>query len=493
MKNIFDFSLKSIRSGVDDEEIGFRLSGDKAKPVHFATGFFRGIIGEHADTDLLSRLVYVVNAKGQVKRGCEISGLMGELRLMHALDDGIEQSDVQALRVMMQKLLNADSAVFGEKGGSASYSGASVSFVTTKARYEEVGEIGAGIVKESCPELADCVVKLLRDVDDEISILFNPIKCETSPVDKDVGILPAWTVKSKRNVPWQNYVSSVRRSGMRLCQNLAGQPKLSAVRMIVHFAIFHVIRFLAKQESFHDTEAETLPLLAVYTPARHSSLVYSSRGSFLQIGQSLARFYARMYSTKMSEDGLTPRMLLNSDDAPVYDEKKTLTKADRKRSEQNNEVWRSAKTMAKSESNGESAMLHFGQAIHDMVATASDASPAKYIRGLGLRTGILYPPSAQATPYFRFSQDITSMLVYSTAVRGGNVDGDEFLSRLKDDFDVVTGAFEEDFDFCCTHLRMMRVDEDELTRNGTAFVEQLCDMGYGKVLADGIFRVTMEA
>ena len=491
MKNDFNFSLKGIRSEVDDEEIGFRLSGDKAKPVHFAAGFFRGILGEYADTDLLSRLVYVVNAKGQVKRGCEISGLMDELRSLHVVDEDIEQEDVQALRVMMQSLLSADSAVFGEKGSSVSYSAASVPFVTSKARYEEVGEVGAGIIKESCPELAECVEKLLRDGGDEISLLFNPVKCDTVPLSEDGGRLPAWTTKAKKNASWREYVSSVRRTGLCLCENIAEQPKLMAIRTIIHFAIFHLIRFLGKQEAFHVADAEVLPFLAVFSASRRSALVDSSKSSFLQIGQSMARFYASMYSKKFDDYGLSFRSLMGADKAPVYDEKKTVTKADKKKAEQNNEVWKSAKSMAKDESDPSIAMLRLGQAVHDMVATASDASPVKYIRGLGLRSGMLYPATARVTPYFRFSQDLTSMLVLSTTHKGENLSGDEFLSRLRNDFDVVTGALEGDFDFCVSHLRTMRVDEDELSKNGEAFVAQICDMGYGKVLADGIFRVVM--
>lgn len=491
MKDIFDFSLKSIRSEVDDNELGFRLSGDKVKPVHFATGFFRGILGGHADTDLLSRLVYVVNAKGQVKRGCEINGLMDELRLLHMIDDSVGQKDVQAMRVMMQKLLNADSAVFGEKGSSSSYSAAAIPFVTAKARYEEVGEIGAGIVKEACPELSACVKKLLRDVDDEISTLFDPVRGDALQRDEEIGVLPAWTAGSKRNVAWRDFISSVRRSGTRLCKNVSELPKLSAIRMIVQFAIFHLIRFLAKQESFHDPNAGVLPFLAVYSNARRASLVYSSRSSFSQIGQSLARFYAAMYSHQMSAYGLTSRSLMNTAQAPSYDVKKKMTKSDRKKAEQNNEVWKSAKAMVRSQEREDAAMLCFGQAIYDMVVTASDANPMKYIRGLGLKTGILSPAVGRATPYFRFSQDITSMLVFSTVVKDQNLDGEEFLERLKNDFDVVTGACEGDFDFCSAHVRAMRVDEDDLARNGAAFVERICDMGYGRVLADGIFRVAM--
>ncbi len=491
MKNVFDFSLKGIRSEVDDEELGFRLSGDKIKPVHFATGFFRGIVGGYADTDLLSRFVYVVNAKGQVKRGCEINGLMEELRSQNAIDDKVGQPDVQALRVMMQQLLNADSAVFGERGSSVSYSAASVPFVTGKARYEEVGEVGAEIVKDSCPELSDCVEKLLYDLNDEISMLFNPVLRDTMPLNEAVGNLPTWTTGARRNASWKSFVSSVRRSGMRLCENMAGRPKLIAIRMIVQFAIFHLIRFLAKQESFRDPEADVLPLLAVYSSARRSSFVDSSRSSFLQIGQSLSRFYAAMYSSKLVGHGLTLRSLMETDKAPVYDEKRALTNADKKKAEHNNELWKSAKDMAKLEEGEDSAMLRLGQAIHDMVATASDASPMKYIRGLGARTGILYPMTACDKPYFRFSQDITSMLVCSTVAKGENLSGDEFLSRLKDDFDIITGACDGDYDFCSSRLRAMRADEDEFAKNGAAFVEQICDMGYGKVLADGIFRVFM--
>ena len=492
MKDSFDFCLKQIRSEVDDEEIGFRMSGDKAKPVHFATGFFRGILGQRADTDLLSRLVYVVNAKGQIQRGCEISEIMEELRDQDIIENEIVQDDVQALRVMMQSLLNADSAVFGEKGSFVSYSAASEQFVTSKARYEEVGEVGAGIIKEACPELSEFVKKLLRDQSDEISLLFSPIKCAMIPVDEDIGRVPKWASKQNNNTAWQNYIKSVQISGKCLQENIEGQPKLLAIRTVVQFAIFHLIRYLSKQEVFHNADTtDVLPFLAVYADIRRSSLIDSSKSSVFQIGQSLARFYASSYSKKFRDYNLSFRDLMRIDQAPIYDAKKTLTKSDKKKAEQNNEVWKSAKNVAKDESDETKGLWQLGSAIHNMVATSSDTNPDKYIRGLGLRTGILYPATPRVKPYFRFSQDITSMLILSTIHKHENLAGDVFLLRLRDNFDVVTGALENDFDFCSDHLRMMRIDEDELAKNGEAFIDQICDMGYGQILADGIFRVSM--
>ncbi len=491
MKETFPFSLKDIRTQVDSEQIGFKLYGDKAKPAHFAAGFFRCILGEYSSADLLSRLVYVVNAKGQVKKGCEIGGLMKELRDDGIIEKEIDQDRVQPLRRMMQSLLSSDSAVFGEKGVDVSYSAASAPFVTAKAPYEEVGEIGAGILKESCPELIKVVERLLKDRNDEISILFDPLPCEMTPTNEDCGELPQWVLKAKKHESWRSFAESVRRSGMILRDNIQGLPKLLAIRTIVHFAIFHLVRYLAKQESFHDKAVpHPIPLIAIYSRKRQSSLIASSRSSFLQIGQSMARFYASMYAAKFDEYGLDHNALIRINTAPVYDAKKSLTKSDKKKAEQNNEVWKTAKAMALEESDASLAILHLGQSIHDMVATASDVNPLKYIRGIALKTGILYPATPRVTPYFRFSQDITSMLVLSSAQRNG-VSGDDFLTNLRGNFDVVTGALEDDFEFCSNHLRTMNVDEDELAKNGEAFVEQVCDMGYGTVLADGIFRISI--
>lgn len=489
MMNEFSFTLKGIRSEVDDEEIGFRLYGDKAKPVHFATGLFRGILGERSDTDLLSRLVYVTDAKGRTKPGCEMSKIYEDLRSQNIIENDINLEEIKALRLMMQNLLNADSAVFGEKGNVASYSAASEKFVTSKAMYEEVGEIGAGIIKESCPELSNYIKDILHEDSDEISVLFNPIQCDMEVVGDDVGQLPKWTKSPKNSEAWKNYIDSVKQSGMCLLDNIRNQPKLLAVRTVVHFAIFHLIRYLAKQESFHDPNApKILPFLSVYTNARRSPLVDSSKFSFLQIGQSMTRFYGTMYSNKMKEYGLTLRDLMSIEKAPMYDEKK---KPDAKKTIQNNEVWISAKSDAKEESNEASRLLRLGRSIHDMVVTASDTNPNKYIRGLGLKTGILYPDRPRVTPYFRFSQDITSMLVLSAVHKHERISGNDFLLRLRNYFDLVTGALDGDFVFCSEHIQTMRIDEDELAKNGESFIELICDMGYGTVLADGIFRVAI--
>ena len=492
MKESFSFSLKEIRTEVDAEQIGFKLYGDKAKPAHFAAGFFRCILGEYSNAELLSRLVYVVNAKGQVKKGCEIDGLMAELKNEGIIEDEVDRDNLQSLRGMMQSLLNSDSAVFGEKGGFVSYSAASSPFVTAKATYEEIGEIGAGILKESCPELIEFVEGLLKDKSDEISILFDPVPCEMVPANEECGALPKWVSRAKKQSAWRSFVESVRRSGMILRDNIQGLPKLLAIRTIVHFAIFHIVRYLAKQEAFHSKSlhAET-PFIAVYSKKRQMSLISSSRNSFLQIGQSMARFYASMYAAKLDELGYDYKSLLSISRAPSYDKKKTLTRTDKKIAEQNNEIWKTAKAIAQEESEPNLALLQLGQSIHDMVATASDVNPLKYIRGIGLKVGLLYPSTSRTIPYFRFTQDITAMLVLSSARRDDGMSGDEFLQNLRDNFDVVTGALENDFDYCSNYLRTMNVDEDELSKNGEGFIEQVCDMGYGKVLADGIFRISI--
>ncbi|MBR4653015.1 MAG: hypothetical protein IKO72_06605 [Kiritimatiellae bacterium] len=490
MSECFSFSLKEIRSEVDAEQIGFKLYGDKAKPVHFAAGFFRCILGEYSTADLLSRLVYVVNARGQVKKGCEIDVLMTELKNEGVVEHDVNRDDLQSLRGMMQSLLSSDSAVFGEKGGLASYSAASSPFVTAKATYEEVGEIGAGILKEACPELIDVIEGLLKDKSDEISILFDPVPCEMVSSNSESGELPKWVSRAKKQPAWRSFTESVRRSGLILRDNIQGIPKLLAIRTIVHFAIFHLLRYLAKQEAFHSKSLQPeTPLIAVYSKKRQISLVSSSRSSFLQIGQSMARFYASMYAVKLGELGYDYKTLLSINKAPCYDKKKALTRTDRKKADQNNEVWKTAKSMSQEEGDPKLALLRLGQSIHDMVATASDVSPLKYIRGIGLKTGLLYPSTSRTIPYFRFTQDITAMLVLSSTPKGDSVPGDEFLANLRNNFDVVTGALEDDFDFCSTHLRTMNVDEDELSKNGEAFIEQVCDMGYGKILADGIFRL----
>ena len=492
MSESFSFSLKEIRSEVDAEQIGFKLYGDKAKPAHFAAGFFRCILGEYSNADLLSRLVYVVNARGQVKKGCELDGIMTELKNEGIIEGDVNRDNLQSLRGMMQALLSSDSAVFGEKGGLVSYSAASLPFITAKATYEEVGEIGAGILKESCPELIEVIEKLLKDKSDEISMLFDPVPCEMVSANEECGELPKWVSRAKKQPAWRSFVESIRNSGMLLRDNIQGLPKLLAIRTIVHFSIFHLIRYLAKQETFHSkSQHSETPLIAVYSKKKQVSLISSSRSSFLQIGQSMARFYASMYAAKLCELGHDYKSLLNISKAPCYDSKKSLTKTDKKKAEQNNEVWKTAKAMAQEENDPRLALLRLGQSIHDMVATASDVSPLKYIRGIGLKTGLLYPSTSRTIPYFRFTQDITAMLVLSSTPKGCSVSGDEFLRNLRKNFDVVTGALEDDFDFCSTHLRTMNVDEDELSKNGEAFIEQVCDMGYGKVLADGIFRLSI--
>lgn len=489
--NEFDFTLKEIRNNVDDEEIGFHLPGDKAKPVHFATGFFRCITGERSNTDLLSRLVYVTDAKGRTKPGCEISEIMNELHSHGIISESITNVEVQSLRLMMQHLLNADSAVFGEKGDLVSYSAASEKFVTARARYEEVGEIGAGIIKTACPELTDYVKDLLSNSDDEISLLFNPIECDKEIVE-NLHSLPKWIDNPPNPDAWNKYVESVRQSGLCLLENIKNQPKLLAIRTVIHFSIFHLIRYLAKQESFHDPNApKVIPFLSVYASSRHFSLIDSSKRSFSQIGQSMARFYAAMYSRKFDFYEMSLHDLINTEKAPKYEKNMKPSKSSEKKTAQNDEVWKTAKNVAKEEPDAATALLRLGQSIHDMVATASDTNPDKYIRGLGVRTGILYPMTSRVKPYFRFSQDVTNMLVMATVPRGKNLPGDEFLSRIRNYFDVVTGALESDFDFCSDHLQAMYSDEDELSKNGESFIEQICDMGHGKVLADGIFRVAI--
>ena len=382
-----------------------------------------------------------------------------------------------------------------------SFSAASAPFVTAKARYEEVGELAAQILNQACPKLLSHIRTLLNDRSDEISMLFDPIMVEErAPADLSKQ-LPKWTERAKNSngSPWEEYLDSVRQSGLCLLTNIKNQPKLLAIRTFVLFSIFHLLRYLVNQERFHarqkDLKARRIPFLAVYDPRRNTALVQSSHKAFLQIGQSLSRFYAESFAQRLKHYQFGLPLLLKIKSAPQYTEKDKPTKSDLKKALQNDEVWKEAQVNAKADldqgRSEQDGRLRFGQAIEDMVATASGTSPLKYIRGIATKAGILYPLSGRSKPYFRFSQDVTAMLVQSTVHAGECVDNDDFLDRLRGSFDVITGANSSDYDFCCENIVGLGTDENAVSRNGEAFIEQVCEMGYGRVLADGIFQVEM--
>jgi hypothetical protein len=123
--------------------------------------------------------------------------------------------------------------------------------------------------------------------------------------------------------------------------------------------------------------------------------------------------------------------------------------------------------------------------IIDKLLEKDNGSLVDYLRGLGWKSGLLYPqqrnPKKRVCPEDR----VVEVLVAGTInVVDEFVEYQEFLERLWKRFGIITGGHPED-EFLLSQSGISRVSSKYLRQNADAFLKRLEDQGFAKRMADG--------
>lgn len=484
--------LREARKAVDKDYVGFTPNGASVKPVHIAGGAFRCIYGSYNCSMSIKHVALVSDAKGNIPVGNEAHTVYKELSEQDKIEDSISEGSVESMRNVMQKLLSADKGVYvvkGLKDGMISYSAGSKYFLTSRAMYEDAGEFIGGVIRKSCPDLAEYIKGLLDKGNDPITLLFEPVLEEDMVLFTDQNSYEDLPAFKRTNDSMRWFENGIREAGSCLLDNFKQHANpLMQLRLFNFFCIINLIRYMTLLEAFYCGES-IRPILLDFSgkSPSFSSMARMSEMSYTQMYKSINRFYAWGYAEWLKGQGFSKNDLLNSQ-TPVYEKGKTISKTSK---EELDTLWLLAKERAQNDS-GDDLYLDFGETMYDMLALEASSHPVTYIRALGTSAGILYPPD-KLHPNKRFvvSQDVLEMLLRSSVRPGEIINGTEIRKRLWDRFGIIIGGSQFEMSKLQDSGMIMQTDEDALEENFASFSVALEAMDFAEIMADGILQIRL--
>lgn len=475
--------LDQYSQKVNDSYVGFGLyKGRKVKPVHVANGVFRTLCGQILNNTGIKKLALVESKKGI--KGYDTTAVWQEFVNGDCLEDDIRKEEFDAVRRVIQKLMDADSAVYIDKSKSdhmLSFSLSSKYFITSTAMYEDAGEFIGSLIREACPNLTDYVVSLLDGANDPISKLFAPVTSDEVSQSVDIEnkfaeLLPEHT----RNEAVKRFTASVKIGGECFLQNLKNQPNtFTQLRLFNIFCMFSLFRYIAYLEAFY-TPAKLPPILLDFS-GETGSIADASSATYANIRRSLSRFCSCAYAQILKENYTVAQLKHSS--TPVR--KAGVV------SQETKDAIKSIWEMAKDESvnvEGNDVYIVFGRAINNILARENDFHPGNYIRAVGLLPGILYPPNS-SNNRFVISQDVLEMLLMCTADPDRPVTGNRIRKHLWERCGVLIGG--TSFEESVLHAAgvALQADVDALEQNFDNFAHAMEELGFADVKADGILQI----
>lgn len=481
------FAMHELRQEVDKKYVGFRPESGSVKPVHIATGVFRVILGQSFSAEGIKKLSYVISAKGKTPKGNELNNVKDYL----VNNDSIDMSEIdikqfEVFRSMLQKLLNVDKGVYGINDGMISYTAGASQFVTSRGIHEDAGEFIGGLIKEYCPSLGEYIAAILKNNNDAISLVFEPVlnKGEVSTAEKILRHTEVSAFENP-NESLKAYLTSLKEAGECLTIQLENHPnKLTQLRLFVLFCIYELVRYMGLLESFY-CNGGFRPILLDFTKGKKGSVSQTSGLCYSQFHKAISRFYAWGFAQVLNTWGWDKDALMKVD-VPLYDKNKELKT---KTKDELKSMWEIAKSNMESMNDVE-ARLEAGMSINDMIAIEATSHPVNYLRKLGTETGILYPPTNFHTDKrFKLSEDILECLLRCCIAPNDTITAPELRNRLYNRLGIVVGGTEEDSARLQSIGSIVYADTDALASNFGLFAEALQRMNYAEQLPDGIMQI----
>jgi hypothetical protein len=485
-------AMHELRKVVDEKYVGFRPESGSVKPVHIAMGAFKAILGECFSADGIMRLSYVISTNGIIPKGNEFNSVKQMLEDSNAFDSSeITDKQLADFRFVLQKLISADNGVFPAKGkemknGMISYTAGSSSFVTPSGIHEDAGEFIGGLIKSYCPVLNNYIDTILRNPDDAISLVFEPVlyQGETTTVT-DILSHQKLAAFENPNAKLSAYLNSLKESGECLKNQLENHPnKLTQLRLFVLFCIYELVRYMSLLESFYD-DGEFRPILLDFTSGKKSSVSQTSGLCYSQLHKAISRFYAWGFAQELNRLGYGGDELTQAE-VPVYDKGKPVNT---KTAEELKSIWDITKSNIATLSD-EDALLEVGMSINDMIAIEATSHPVNYMRKLGTEVGLLYPPTNFHTDKrFILAEDILESILRCCVMPDETITSSELRERLYNRLGIVIGGTEEDSTRLKNIGSIVYADTDALASNFELFADALQRMNFAEQLPDGIMQI----
>lgn len=482
-------AIEGAREAVEHQYIGFSPSTNSVKPVHIANGMFRAILKSTVDTKTLNQFVVAKKENGQVPKGHELERIYAGLLTENRLDpQEVSEPDIARFRDLLKKVVAADGAVFTD--GMESYSAGFSGFVSNDRIGQDGGELVAEWLRRIRSPLAKSIDLALRNPDDTITKLASPVLLTTSK---------AWVSRFEfSKVQFLNKAMSPAAAGLwkglgeaadTLSQHLTSHPnKLFRLRLAGLFGSFILIRHLANLELAYVPKSgnAVLPFLLDFSASGSQPTARASAMTYTLVCQSIARFYSWAFGQYL-KSSVYNLDRLRREPVPVYKKGQVRKAADIK--DELSEIWKLALKNAKDDKH---PFTVCGQALYDMLALQAYGHPIGYLRQLGHRIGLMYPPvNTQPTKRFLIQQDMIEMLLRGAVNPGEVVDLPTLQERLWKRYGLLVGGRAED-EQKLLDAGIYQADSNSLEENRRRFADSLTRLGFANLLADGVLQVNME-
>jgi hypothetical protein len=472
--------VESLRKEIESKFVGFSPSTNQVKPVHIASGLYRALLEESADTELLNRFVVSQTDKGKVPVGHELSRIFGRLKDRKAIDEfEIKQTDLTPFRIFLKRVVNADSGVYLHAHRMEAYTAVYKAFAADARLHYDGGEFIAEWLKKMESPLASEIVRSLNEADDTITTLCLPLLSDEyqaySP-NADILMLP---FLNGQVAPKTSIHDGLLEATSSLAEHIKDLPnKLLGNRLAVSFACFALVRHLSDLEVVWGQADHRLPFLLDFSHSESDPIARVSSLTYTMCCQSISRFYGWAFSELLRKYvGIKE---LRADNPPTYKDKS---------SPEIIEVWKMALDSKQFE---KEPYLTCGQALYDSLALEAEGNPIGYLKQLGHRSGLLYPPTnLKPTKRFLLQLDMFEMLIRGS-VRPGEVIGlTDLQDRLWHRYGIIVGGTVQDEERLMS-VGVFQADSVALDENQKRFMEMLNRLGFANLLADGVLQVEME-
>jgi hypothetical protein len=485
--------IEQYRREIEEKYIGFKPNTEKVKPVHIANGMFRSILGKTADTREINRFVIYMSQRGT-------SGVNTSDALYEDLVENnkitrltISKEQVAEMRRILKKVVAADDGVF--TNGMESYSAAFEGFVSRDRIAQDGGEfVGTWLSQQGTSRqmLGECIGSSLRESGDIITVLMSPLLNHTrndyTPPEYSSVILRASNIPNEVDNLWKELSTAAN----TLSKHLSSHPnKLVRMQSAVLFSCYVLVRHLACLENYHVNGCHRgiLPFLIDFSTSSQDAVARASTMTYTLICQSISRFYAWAFAEKLRLDFNSINEVLK-EPTPTYSQG---SQANRQRDlREMDEIWRTAQIEARNivASNSGDPFEPLGQAIYDLMLLKANASPIQYLRQLGRKIGLLWPPN-QPVRRFRIQQELLEVLIRGAVEPGEPINLNSLQDRLWDRYGIIIGGRLSDEERLLNN-GIYQADSDALKENCTRFVECLNNLSFARLMADGVLMIKLE-
>lgn len=469
---------------------------NKIKPVHIANGLFRETLGTVGKTTNLKQvMVYTAARSDDAKRERAMQKLLERTRDSwgRLADDALTRDGVLGRQVlpMLRLLMAADGAVYGESIDQSSLTTPTGSMVTSDPSDEHAGAFlqhlwatspGGGSPSRIL-ELLKSIIGPERDLNaaDDLTVLFSPLaeglrgkgpdekarNCEDLKALQEGGV-------ERDPVLWE-----LRQAADLLAEyEIAAKPNpIATLERIVSLGTLTIFFYLATRGKVWAGQPRR-PLLVQAAGKPTSQVGRASEQSVQQLIVTDVRYYLTSLLKHLFDSRGDWVELFHA--GRLWQEIESLPGG--RRDARGEKEIADIEDMLKQGDLAEDPDEALREIV-DLVTEKEGNSYEDYLRLLGMRAGLLYPPQ-KAKKRVLLEDRVLEVLVAGTVnLVTENVEYQEFLERLWVRFGVITGGHPQD-EFLLTQSGIPRVSSKYLRQNSDAFLLRLEEHGLAKRMAD---------